>query len=343
MDKDRSKVINIAKPRYNKEFTKQYDYLMVCNDIIGSIITYIERNNFLELEIKMSEEEIREFEKADDFQKWLVDNGFKDAIYNAYYVDIFRNLLFDFHSFFYASLEAISKNKTSLAFTLLRKPFKDILGTLEWIYVDKINFIDCFVNGRAKDLEITKNKAEEISTKISSLRKVSNFFELRFEKEEDISLENYWNNSTHLITTRGKYKTKDGNINFLFLNEEERKDLAKYYYKIVPVIMQYAVELIVELFEDIINAPKATKIMNKLLRYSDYGDATNSKILKRLLEDGILYICKECDQINKITMEDKERLKEHIIECKHCGNILYTFDYNIFEWGSIEEKLNFNM
>jgi len=51
--------------------------------------------------------------------------------------------------------------KVSVAYALLRKPLKDTLGYIEWLYCDKDEMINLLENGEPKDLQITKDKASK--------------------------------------------------------------------------------------------------------------------------------------------------------------------------------------
>ncbi len=135
------------------------------------------------------------------------------------------------------------------------------------IVKNRKGILDLLENGKPEDLVITKEKVREHTSMIEENCKMSSFFDFRYNKASETSLEHIWNNANHLITTKYKLsKTEPGNLNFIFVDETFLRSFSDYYYVTVPAIMSYAVNLICEMFEEFVPLNKYTVLMNKLNR-----------------------------------------------------------------------------
>ena len=87
------------------------------------------------------------------------------------------------------SINCAAKMKVAVSYALLRKPLKDTLGYIEWLRVDRNGMLDLLASGKPEDLVITKEKALEHTSLIEGNCKMSSFFDFRYNKASETSLE----------------------------------------------------------------------------------------------------------------------------------------------------------
>lgn len=171
----------------------------------------------------------------------------------------------DLLHFLYEGLCCLEKRKFSVAFSLLRKPFKENMLFLAWLLGDPDDFLQRFekdnyttLNGlqSPRRQELFKLAAEKLATKAAFDGELIE--KMVFSKEFEGGLEPLWQKATHLITSQGsKLKTEDLNINFIFNNaaSDHLYDVA---YKALPYLMLFLVQLALRAFSEIVRTNVAT-------------------------------------------------------------------------------------
>lgn len=265
-------------------------------------------------------------------------------MYEVYYRHTFFSLVADFCSYMLESINCAAKMKVAVSYALLRKPLKDTLGYIEWLRVNRNGMLDLLASGKPEDLVITKEKAREHTSLIEENCKMSSFFDFRYNKASETSLEHIWNNANHLITTKYKLsKTEPGNLNFVFADEAILRSFSDYYYITVPAIMSYAVNLICEMFEEFAPLNKYTVLMNKLnrtLRSLEILETISFDDAKKLYSSGnVPIVCPRCGL--KMKMTDKRMLKfiGNKCTCSRCLKTIKTGRY-IFDWEKVDFVFN---
>ena len=77
----------------------------------------------------------------------------------------------------------------------------------------------------------------------------------------------------HLVTTHSDhYKTEDGNLNFIFADEEIWLNFWNYYYTVLPQIMAYVWKFVKLLFIDTVDITDIELLFNRLLRFEKYAN-----------------------------------------------------------------------
>ena len=295
-------------------------------------------------EVLALKDENIEFEQDEKWQEWLITHGHREEMYEVYYRHTFFSLVADFCSYMLESINCAAKMKVAVSYALLRKPLKDTLGYIEWLRVDRNGMLDLLASGKPEDLVITKEKAREHTSLIEENCKMSSFFDFRYNKASETSLEHIWNNANHLITTKYKLsKTEPGNLNFIFADEAILRSFSDYYYITVPAIMSYAVNLICEMFEEIAPLNKYTVLMNKLnrtLRSFEMLETISFDDAKKLYSSGnVPIVCPRCGL--KMKMTDKKMLKfiSNKCTCSRCLKTIKTGRY-IFDWEKVDFVFN---
>jgi predicted RNA-binding Zn-ribbon protein involved in translation (DUF1610 family) len=328
------------------EFYIKHNYLTYCNDVLVSILKYVDENQLSSEKIYFqSEEKVKEFENIsqnDDngysWQDWLIDNGCKDQIYQCYYKHTLFSLVVDFCHYMLESINCAAKMKVAVSYALLRKPLKDTLGYIEWLYVNKNEVIELLVKGKSQDLDIQKEKAKANIEAIRISKGIDGYFDFRYEKKSETSLERIWNKASHLITTHKYTKTENGNLNFIFSDEENFKEFTRYYYLIVPHIMSYAIDLISSMFEDFASINSYTKGMNVLIRRLKMMEMSGIFSFEEVIETikgiDLPILCPRCGREKKLTDREIIRLLSGTYKCPRCFKNIDTAKY-IFDWETI--------
>lgn len=332
-------VFQIAPKHYNR-----HNYLTFCNDVLVSILKYADENRLSTIKISFRcKEDAEQFKKINgesgDWQTWLLENNYKDDLYEAFFRHTFFSLIADFCNYMLESINCAAKMKVAVSYALLRKPLKDTLGFIEWLYIDRNELLDLLVNGEPKKLEISWKVAQKHTSVIEQKYGKCGYYDFRYNGSSETSLEHIWNNANHLITTRNPIsKTEQGNLNFVFADETILRNFSDYYYSIVPAIMSYAVNLISEMFESFAPLNQYTVLMNRLnrtLRSLQMTERISFDNAKEVYSDfNLPIICPQCGL--RMRMTDKRMLKflDGKCICKRCWKSIETGKY-IFDWEQI--------
>ena len=144
--------------------------------------------------------------------------------------NLIAGLSLDLVDFIEESYDALKKDKVNVALSLMRKPLKENLFYLEWflygddliekiikgdIYGETLHKLDKKSLEKGEIIDICKNAFELIKDDLDPYINYSKwepreyFYKLRFDANFKNSLENYWNETIHLVG-----KNKDVSKNF---------------------------------------------------------------------------------------------------------------------------------
>lgn len=144
--------INIDPKHY-----KAHNYLIYCNDVLVSILKFADSKKLNSGQLIFDKDKLEEYEKLRDGDvgklfDWAIEKGCKAQVYDLFFKHIFLSLVKSFWNYMSESVACAAKLKIDVSYTLLRKPLKEILGCIEWLYVDRDKFIDLLYKGPIKDL-----------------------------------------------------------------------------------------------------------------------------------------------------------------------------------------------
>lgn len=334
--------------KIDSKFYRQHDYLIYCNDVLVRWLKWFDENKQCQVSIKFKNDmEMQDFQdKAEaDIMWWLENNGYKDEMYELNRRHILCSLVADFCHYMLESFNCASKMKPAVAYALLRKPLRDNLAYVEWLRDDPKDLIDKLLHGTPEEYDLSHKKdvkRERINRIYEKygIQRVQNMFEFRYEKNSEMSLERIWNKANHLVTTQNYTKSENGELNFVFVNMERWEQMTEYYYSVVPLVMSYAVELIVGMFEEIAGVNIFTQTINQimLMLHQAYGsgDAYYVDAKKTLELDKCPMVCPYCGKTIELDGEiDRFLLNKYKCKSFKCRKKLNTSNY-IFDF----EKLN---
>lgn len=325
------------------EFRTSYQF----SKILYDNIVFINRNcfhcNVYSTVIKFKKrKEIDEFEKINDEEilDWLLKNNYKESYYNIIFKSTVKNLIEEYTLFLGEALENILKGNLSVVFTLLRKPFKEILTIFELLYDNPARFLAKFCHGntnlydpqsRAFKKEDRIKLIQRINKKLKSNRSVDSQFiyELRFDIDKYYSYDQLWHKAVHLVTNAPSIETEKMNFNFIFSNAENDYDQQNYISTTLPILLHYSYYVIEGVLNTIskpigLDIYKNRRNFGLLAWISDIplSSTASKKKIQKIISKAMgkpHFTCPQCK--NKIIADNvffANYSFNWIIKCKHC-------------------------
>lgn len=307
-----------------------YNYLIICHNIMLSLVKRANRADWHNSKITIKEEDVGEWEKH-DIEYWRL-HGYKEEINKVYYQHMFFSVWADYLDYTYEANMAASKMKASIAYSLLRKPLKDNLYILEVLENKELEFIHDFLEKPIEEFSIDKISEETKKTIINNVAKDvfseaygDILYNVRYSKKEHMGLERVWNKTQHIITTCKHYRTEDGNLNMVFNDVENIKEFIDHFYRIMPVIQTYAIKIALKILQKLELINEVEYIVNNSIITNRFLMLTNKHINKELEDilNQTYLICPRC--FNEINDDkgNKHILKLWNLKCPHCNKKVY--------------------
>lgn len=236
----------------DEEFIKHYNFLMLCNNILVSILKYADANNhkWKSTKIDVKDRDLKKWQSGDYSVEYFRTHGYALQINKGHYRNFIFSVLSDYVSYVYDAILCAAKMHPNQAYTLLRKPLKDNLLLLELAFTRKNRFISQFLNKDIGNFSIDKIDVEEkrkiierASKKIKSLVSARIMFDFRYSKKSEMGLERIWSQTSHIITTCKDYKTANGSLNMIFNDDDNIREYVNYFFIIMPYIQYYVMRL----------------------------------------------------------------------------------------------------
>lgn len=321
----------------NETILLNHHFLNYCKTCLFNMVQYADKNNLVSecINLKSNDElnAIKEIDngKYENIEKWLINNGYKNDIYNVYYKHLFFSLIVDFSNYYNASIDRAINGNINVAWSLLRKPLQETLAYFEWLYVDKDELLKLMLEGDdVKKYEImSKGLSEKRKEHIHIIQPMHesdliDMYDFRYSYDKELTINGILQATNHLITTRPVLKTSPSGLNFVFPNDEIISRNIEFYYTSVPYIMAYAVKLIMKMFGEIAKLNTYSILMNHI-----------NLMLKSLSTMNIF------EKANKLL-----NLEQVYIYCPQCGNkhnsqkSWIDFTCNQFECECCHNKIN---
>ena len=191
------------------------------------------------------------------------------ALNDFYKQNLFCRLLTDFLLYMQESLDNVKRLNPHIALTLARKPLIDDIYYLQHLLVNFDNAIALVFSDDAKEKDWSRAKDKAISDQafgqLGYPQERNIFFEMRCGDSE-ISLFTFCNKASHIVTSRGSKQSQSasGELNFVYIRDEEILRFTKYYCKTVPWILSYATRIICKIYENLLKAPSFDDLLESL-------------------------------------------------------------------------------
>lgn len=343
--------------KISEEFLPFYDFLNYCRACFLSIIEYVDKNHLSVEPINYKSDKDRViFEdvcKDKDAEQWLINNGYKDVVFNFYFKHLFFSLLVDFCNYYNASIDMAFNGNIYVAWSLLRKPLQETLAYIEWLYVDKDELLSLMIDSTdVSSYEIMKNKSKikqhiELIQPYNSSEKI-NIYDFRYSYRNELTLNGMLQATNHLITTRPYLKTSPSGLNFVFSDDDSIHRNTGFYYTSLPYVMKYTVDLVMKIFGNIAELSDytiAVNSLNAMLKEFQAMSVPYEKAKELLPLEKISIYCPVCGQAHN-TDEVWINFAYSHFECSKCHKRINTYQY-LFDFEDItfvtdeqEEKNN---
>lgn len=234
----------------------------------------------------------------------------------------------------YESLICFEKRKSIVGFNILRKPLKESLLYLAWMYGDQDEFYDNFTKGDAKYLSqstIGHRRMEIFSRAIRTLE-YGNIFDSEtiedviYSRQSKAGFELFFQHAVHLITVRHiELKTTEENFNFIFKNPLD-DDIYDLLYENLPYILLFMAHIMVAIFDRMKKMDCTSKILFyartaflfNLITASDKGQVLTS--IRDIISQPLH--CLSCFHESSITEYNAARiLAMSEFRCANCRRI----------------------
>jgi hypothetical protein len=303
-----------------EEFHHINNICAILYDQIVDLFRYDDYKKFTSHKIlfddKFKREDIDGFESEDDLIKFLLVNNLRGELNDALTKKICSAVISDFSHFVYEAISAAKKCKTTVAFSLLRKPFTDELTILERLFVDPDGFIENFYvegdinkydpsskNNEINHLELINDCKRKM--KYNFLIVPSLIYDIRYKKSFKGAIQELTNKSIHIVTNHKHYKTEAKDLNFIFDSVSNVDQYLHEFYTNTYYLLLYSASLIDELYFRYLTEEK-----HKTLR--------KSKALRRLISMILVRNLTEESQefeILKVILSIFENNKMHCSNC----------------------------
>ena len=205
-----------------------------------------------------------ESKTADEIYEILRKSG---ALNDFYKQNLFCRLLTDFLLYMQESLDNVKRLNPHIALTLARKPLIDDIYYLQHLLVNSDNAIALVFSDDAKEKDWSRAKDKAISDQVFGQlgypQERNIFFEMRCGDSET-SLLTFCNKASHIVTSRGSKHSHSasGELNFIFIRDEEILRFTKYYCKTVPWILSYITRIVCKIYGNLLKAPSFDDLLD---------------------------------------------------------------------------------
>lgn len=233
-------------PRHELAHAVAFHFLDAITGLALGIGEVGAQHTTVELETEEEVEEIQGLE-GEELWAWLAQHGYEVVLLDQAYRQISTSVLVDAANFIYESLVTCAKGKSTVAYSLLRKPLKENLLLLEWLCADPDDLLASFHGQEnigylvglpeTRRREIIEQAVERAEFALPLPAAV--LHELRYEKQSSVGFEPVWQKATHLVTTFEGIQTEPQNLNFVFSTYSSLESHWDHYYRWLPMILAH--------------------------------------------------------------------------------------------------------
>lgn len=243
----------------NTELKEALDYCHIIRDgIIWIAETFMYERQYIGREVPL------DVVSDNDELDWKKLEQLHPEKYKAFItLELLAGLNNDFLHFTNHSLKSLHPASIAVSYTLARKPYRDSLAYLEYMYARPDEFMNIFLGYhetlKTKDLDnhlkrgtLRQDLVNEACEKLNKLGTLNinvlspdHNYEFRYKTDYT----GFFDTATHLITSHANNSTEDANMNFIFLNQdtENTEKHAAHLLRIHLNCLSYGLELMYQL------------------------------------------------------------------------------------------------
>lgn len=317
-------------------YVSSHEYIFFLHDHCAKLLVEFDKSNVSEIGLdylldRYQEENGTSSIDIIDVLTFYKENDL-DAPYFHYLTSkLLIGLVSDLLHFIYESLKCFEKRKFSVAYSLLRKPLKENLIFICWIFNNYEDFIELFEQETYKSLNnLREPKIKQIFKEtIDKLPLAEAFdyellYDMIFSKQLSTGLETPCQKATHLITSQGEFlKTKQRSINSIFDNPFDDGHYDSMHI-CLPYIMMFTTNVILEAFNKLVKLNNNTYqhlLIVSLASYENlYVDGRKRTLTRSLSKQFQPFLnCIHCNKTIKIQKENSlKMLMLNQLVCNHC-------------------------
>lgn len=325
---DAERLTNIPKKHH-----PEHEFCFHLHDLMTQLL--VEMNAIKASDVSFpleSEEEARLLNESGDVLDFLAQSGRGDIERRVVINHVSMALFSDMLHFIYEALIALEKRKFSVAFALMRKPFKEGLVLAAWMCADEVDFFDnlktnprdSFSHGAHSPDEMTQRlKAAIKKCRGMDFANAERIYSLVYDRKNEIGLAPLFDKATHLVTKNKHIATEDYDINFIFKNPLDN-DVYESHYSDLAMLLLFLHVLQIELYSRMNFAKE--KYLSWLL-FTSLGTYESLFTSGRARMVGLVnntfkefLVCQHCEQPIRLRKADAPRFfVAEILECKECG------------------------
>ena len=232
-----------------KRYHARHEFCFHLHDLMAGLLVHTEKTQAGRVSFTIKEGDRDALGRSAHVLDFLADSGREDVerrlVINHMSIALYSDML----HFIYEALRALEKRKFAVAFSLLRKPFKEGMLIAAQMCVDEEIFHTRLKTDAAnllnrKELNETRtrqllNDAIAVAYKGPTIVQADVIYEVVFDRKNDFGLARLFDKATHLITENRHIRTEDYNVNFIFKNPSDNDTYAGATYQQIAMILQF--------------------------------------------------------------------------------------------------------
>ena len=355
---DKLKTIGLIEPgrleNIPEKYRAQHEFCFHLHDLMVALLVQMEIQKAGHIKFEIESEEDRQLLSSGIHILDFLDKSGRGDLERRAVVNHVCNALFaDMLHFVYEALRALEKRKFTVAFSLLRKPFKEGLLIVAQMCADEVGFFDKMKTD-AKNL-LNRRELDEAGIKEllrraiaacrgASFTNANALYDATFNLQNDLGLAGLFDKATHLVTEFKRNQTEDYNLNFIFKNPQDDDIYSGGSYSQIAMLLLFIHAMQIELYGRMREPSK--KYQNWML-FTSLGafEALFTKGRSRMTdfvnrEFSEFMQCPICQTQLRIKKSDAPRLFiGERLDCGHChanqhfpfGWLLSKVDLDLFD------------
>lgn len=325
---DQERLIHIPK-----KYHAHHEFCFHLHDLMVRLLVQMEMKKSAHIRFDLESEKDRQLlETGVHILDFLNQTGREKlecrAVINQLCIALYSDML----HFIYEGLRALEKRKFSVAFTLLRKPFKDGLLIAAQMCADEESFFErmkldakSLLNRRRLDEERIKVLFDSTLKICSGSRLLSadKIYETVFNRTNNVGLAGLFDKATHLITEFSSIQTENYNINFIFKDPQDNDVYESGTYHEIATLLYFLSLIQIELYSRMGESSKTYQnwlIFTSLGTFEALFTTGRSRMTNFINRNFSQFLeCPVCQTKLKLKKSDAPRFYiGETLDCGHC-------------------------